>query len=153
MMTYLLTFLYLVSSAAMYRLRGSGLLNGLGWPLWGLFTGFAVLVFTHCWMLAGAVGFGAFAGKWISHGVVYRLDKRCAGAWFSICFLRGSFLVAPFMFPYWFPLCLFTAAGGLAANYVSRKGQDYRMNDDMLKWAEPLQGLVFATTIVVAVYA
>jgi len=143
--------LILPALAYAYRLRGSGLIgNTLGWIAW------AVAVFAAClWiglplLTAALCAAGAWAGKLISHSIVYRLDKKSTGAWWSICFARTALMTAPLNPAVW-QLAL-VAFAMLAANYLSRKAQDVGLNNDMLKLAEPLQGLWFGVALLLIAF-
>jgi len=141
-------FLIIPLLGAAYRLRGSGILGTLGGRLaWTAAVLIAAKLLAFSWTDACIMAAGAFAGMMISHSKVYQIAEpaKDAGPWFSICFARGALIMTTHC--NFFALLIFSA-GCLCANFLSRKAQQAGYINDMLRIAEPLQGLLFGALLI-----
>ena len=90
-----------------------------------------------------------FARQVIGHGAVYRLDRnaRQRSPWWSISFTRAALMFAPLGSSFVVAAAL-AAFGCLFSNILGRKLEDRGIVSDMLKVAEPLQGLSYGIALV-----
>ncbi len=145
----------LITSAMAYRY--SGMDKPFNKTVWGLGLFIGLILTGVSSGIALVVSILGLAGRqFISHGAVYQLipGARSEAPWASICFVRTIIMLFPFS-------CLSVFHGGLIAggaaflmlgvNKLSRFLEHKKYISDMLYLAEPLQGVIFFSSVYLAI--